>query len=60
MNLIFFARYFAYGGDVNELVQIKMTEVQRKVDERVVFTDQTSFDGTRVKSYSKEMETIVW
>lgn len=60
MNMVFFLRYFAFGGSVDSLVQIKMVEVQRKVDAREPFTDQTSFDGTRVKSYSKEMETIVW
>lgn len=60
MHMVFFLRYFAYGGSVDELVKIKMTEVQRKVDAREPFTDQTSFDGTRVRSYSKEMETIVW
>jgi len=60
MNLMFFARYFAYGGDVNELIQIKMAEVNRKAEAREPFTDETSFSGTRVKSYSKQMETIIW
>jgi len=60
MNLMFFARYFAYGGDIEELVAIKMTEVNRKVKAREPFTDETSFSGTRVKSYSKQMETIIW
>jgi hypothetical protein len=60
MNMVFFLRYFAYGGTVENLVAIKMTEVQRKVDAREPFTDQTSFDGTRVQSYSKEMESVVW
>lgn len=60
MHMIFFSRYFVFGGTVESLVEIKKAEVQRKVDAKEIFTDQTAFDGTRVNSYSKEMESIVW
>ena len=58
--MIFFSRYYVFGGTVESLVEIKKAEVQRKVEAKEYFTDQTSFDGTRVNSYSKEMESIVW
>ncbi len=60
MHMIFFSRYMVFGGTVESLVDIKRIEVQRKVEAKEVFTDQTAFDGTRVNSYSKEMESIVW
>mgnify|MGYP000128960280 CR=1 FL=1 len=60
MDLIFFLRYYFFGGTKDRLVALKKWEIDRKIKDNEPFDNRTAFQGTKVPSLSKDLELAVW
>jgi len=60
MNLIFYLRYYMFSGTKDQLVLLKKNEIDRKLEHKIPFDNETAFDGTKVHSISPEIELCVW